>query len=446
MTNCIRILQIGDIHLPEWKASETPLDLKDSEFSSEIAKNLVQERLRNILKRVHQIASSGTIDCVAVMGDYTSYGKTAHISPAVEIIDTLVKSADGKSLPVVGVPGNHDVDKIEAATLGDSGKFKSVKEAFEKFGWAKVPVDDCVRHDVSFGPDKLAMLLINTSIGSWSKHMMPNLLAEEFTDEKLEAAPIPMITDTSMDAMPASIEESVSDEKNRSDQLFKQLDTPYLSKRALSSLSNELGQIDDRTAIVIGHHNLLPQKIPRILPYGEMLNGGTFRKFFHDANKNIVYLHGHIHDDPIECISEPRSVISGAGKYKIISVSAPKLSEGFNEVSLFFDNSNEIFLLRITKYRPNSLNLVGNFNDQETIHIPLVQNFGDLITGKSRKIWQVIKDSKTINWIEITEKFEDSDIDDKEIESAVLKLFSCNLIKVSHLGRPRKKWVIECVE
>jgi len=81
-----------------------------------------------------------------------------------------------------------------------------------------------------------------------------------------------------------------------------------------------------------------------------------------------------------------------------------RLTDGFNEVSLFLDDDGEVFLVRVTKYRPDRLNMIGNFSDQETLHIPLITKFGDLITGVGRRIWQIIKDEGRLNWREVLDR------------------------------------------
>ncbi|TIN49589.1 MAG: hypothetical protein E5Y30_44775, partial [Mesorhizobium sp.] len=66
------------------------------------------------------------------------------------------------------------------------------------------------------------------------------------------------------------------------------MDTPYISREMLAGLQELLQQPDMRYGIMIGHHNLLPQKTPRITPYAEMLNSGFVRTQLLQGNKPIV--------------------------------------------------------------------------------------------------------------------------------------------------------------
>ena len=443
MPDSIRILQIGDIHLPEWQESQSDVDRKDKAFSKEIADDLSHPRLRGVLKRLHDIANHGEIDCVAVMGDLTSWGKTEFLSPAVDIVDTLVRRTDGSRPLMIGVPGNHDVDKAEAAVLGKAGKFKSFSSAFESRGWMRPPTEDCVSLTLkSRGGRSVASLLVNTSIGSWSTHFLPGKLAGEYSENALGKAPLDISPDARKDVGAATNGSG----HDRSEQLFLQMDTPYISQRSVATLSDKLLETDGSTAIVVAHHNLLPQRIPRILPYGEMLNGGYFRQLLHSSNRNIVYLHGHIHEDPIEVISVPGNKVSGKDERKILTVSAPALSDGFNEITLFFGADNDVFLVRITKYRPNSFNVIGNYSDQDTVYIPLKRHLNELIIGNAKKLWQRVKELKVANWPQILPEAEKLGVDEDELEMIFLKLFCCGLVTIGQLGRPRFKWILECVE
>jgi len=315
------------MHIPDWKRHTNDVDQKDGRFSPDIVADLKHNRIRQILRRIHEIASSGDIDCVAVMGDFTTFGKSEYIVPAVEIVDGIVSKANGEKPLMIGVPGNHDVDRENAAQLGKHGKFKTLSNAFHTFGWSQLPTDVTVRQDISF-PDgrSIGMLLVNSSIGSWSKHFLPSSLADDFSSDKMEIPPLKLTSEeANPDALPADIDPTGIEPKNRDEQLFKQLDTPYISKRSMETLSAHLSQTTDSTSVIVAHHNLLPQRIPRIAPYGEMLNGGAFRDFLHSTKKNIIYLHGHIHEDPIECVSVPSANFSEPQAGQIISISAPLL-------------------------------------------------------------------------------------------------------------------------
>lgn len=439
MLKSIKILQLGDLNLPDWKEDTSSVDYKDKAFSKRIADDLRQKSLANVLRKIHQIATSGNIHAVINMGDYTSIGKTEYIRPAVEIIDALCSDQRGLKPAMLGVPGNHDVSKDEAASLGDAAKFNGIVETFRIHGWVNPPTTSAVPHLLeSSDGASLALLLLNTSIGSWSTHVLPASIEAQFTGEKLHEEPL---QDTHSDDIGASGKPlpQFPALRNREEQRYHQLDTPYVSHRVINETSNFLQTLERRSAVIIGHHNLLPQRIPRILAYGELLNAGAFRSLLHSSQKTIIYLHGHIHEDPIEQVSAPDAALHEEHQPIIVTISAPLINDGFNEITLFIDESDEQFLLRITKYRLDSNGTIGNFTDQSRVYVPLRRNLADLMTRQVQKTWNLIREAGLASWNELISDASPS-LTEADLEPAVLKLFCCGLVNIANLGRPRSQW------
>ena len=78
--------------------------------------------------------------------------------------------------------------------------------------------------------------------------------------------------------------------------------------------------------------------------YTELLNSGSMRECLLSLEKPVLYLHGHIHDNPIEIIQSPRF-----NNAKIISISAPLLIPsklykdnkfGYNRIKVIFSQGN----------------------------------------------------------------------------------------------------------
>ena len=65
-------------------------------------------------------------------------------------------------------------------------------------------------------------------------------------------------------------------------------------------------------SVIVAHHNLLPQRLPRLAPYTELVNGGALRASLGELGKPVLYLHGHIHEDPIEILRSPGGAPSAA--------------------------------------------------------------------------------------------------------------------------------------
>jgi hypothetical protein len=141
------------------------------------------------------------------------------------------------------------------------------------------------------------------------------------------------------------------------------LDTPAVHSEAISALTRALGAgTHQEAAFVCGHHNLVPQDVLRISPYTEMVNSGAFRAAMMNAQRPIIYLHGHIHQDPITILRDGSDAQS-----MLILVSAPLLEDGFNVVVIEFDDDGIALGCNIEKYRLVS---AGQCRHTSTVTIP----------------------------------------------------------------------------
>lgn len=463
MQNCIRVIQVGDVHLPQWEEekSYSPIDKKDKNYSPSIISDIQGlDNIAAVLKRLAKIGTSDQTDAVVFMGDFTTRGATEQIPAAIEIFTNIFTKFDSSRVPIFGVPGNHDVDKNEALKHGASGKFSPLQKSFKEYGWHEPPIDRSRRVQLQCAGKTLPISLINTSIGSWSAHLLPDVLEQQFSNDRLADVPIKQTAKLTGANDPEGDFEIQKNEKTRADQLFA-MDVPFISRGTTASLGRDFNENSDKdTHIIVGHHNFLPQKIPRITPYGEMLNAGMFRRYLQNTRRNIVYLHGHIHDDPIEIIGIPAfekgsQAYSQPSTSKIVSISAPPIWEGFNEVAFFLDDDSQVYLLRITKYRLDENMEIGNFSDQETVYIPLLQSVSDLLGTDTRKILQALKEQKsrtnqtgTIKWSDLLHYLSEKKVElSKEIiEHSILKLFCGGLVRINNLGREPVRWAIRLAE
>ncbi|NOD96893.1 hypothetical protein GS610_06690 [Ruegeria sp. HKCCD6228] len=447
MAKSIRILQLGDVHLPEWQSVETPIDDKDDEFSEGIKAELVNQPLRSILKRINDLASSNTIDAAVCVGDFTTRGETEYISQAIEILHHLMSDHYSERTPAkFAVPGNHDVNRVDAREHGPTGKFEPLESALSNFGWPAPPIEDCVRYKIeAVDGTSMPIHLLNSSIGSWSTHLLPSPIAAAVDEGEIEKEPICLSQDEDLGGLSVGVPKA-QEYATRAEQVYHQMDTPYFPVLALQTLKGFMDESKDDSVLVVAHHNLLPQSTPRITHYSELLNSGQVRKFFQSSGKTIIYLHGHIHDDPVEKVSRVQVHNKQENESEIISISAPPIWKGFNEICLFYDDEDEIFLIRVTEYRPDDFGTVGNFSDQKSRYIPVKGRIEQLVTPQVQRVWGSIRDKRTLSWREIVEVSKKQALGEDAIEHALLSLFCCSLIRIGHLGRERTRWRISVNE
>lgn len=103
--------------------------------------------------------------------------------------------------------------------------------------------------------------------------------------------------------------------------------------------------------VIAAHHNLLPQRLTRLAPYTELVNSGTLRASLMAAGRPVIYLHGHIHEDPIEIMAMP------AGQ-AVISISAPAAEDGFNLLEFNFTRSGLPLSCHINPWRFNAAGIL----------------------------------------------------------------------------------------
>jgi len=140
---------------------------------------------------------------------------------------------------------------------------------------------------------------------------------------------------------------SISPTESHEMDLYESLDTPAVDFEHLKKLKDGVlaGAHGKELPIVLAHHNLLPQYMPRIEIYTELINSGSMREHLLDTRRPILLCHGHIHDDPIEIITTPKN------ESKVILISAPEIINGYNIIFVYFGKKGYLLGCRIEHHR-----------------------------------------------------------------------------------------------
>ncbi|RUX07816.1 MULTISPECIES: metallophosphoesterase [unclassified Mesorhizobium] len=438
----VRILQVGDIHYPDWHPSSSNIDAKDSKFAPKITQKLRASSLRAVLTKLRRLTTSKPLDTIAFMGDFTSRGDKTFIASAFQHF-TLLCRAQGRSskaLPLIFVPGNHDVNRDDARELGPTEKFSEMASLAARLGWQTVPVDQPVHFRLPTGSAGANFILVNTAIGSWELQNLPAFLRDRLEALSPSTEPVdlgsPDISGHSPATPPSDPDKEASD-----DEYYGQMDTPYISREMLAGLQELLQQPDMRYGIMIGHHNLLPQKTPRITPYAEMLNSGFVRTQLLQGNKPIVYLHGHIHADPVEIVNDPRFPDG-----KLICISAPEIQSGFNELVFFTTDQGELVGIRLIPYRTNVAD--GTVMEGEHCFISTMSNGKAFLNNDTFDLLRRLRDHATrrgnglLFWDEITEIAASAELG-LDLEDSLLMLQAARFIEIDGLTKANSAWRIK---
>lgn len=134
----LKILQISDIHYPQYKDSNIS-DVKDKSLPSSLTESASPKIMQVVMRKVSEIISSETIDSLLVCGDISSFGREEDYSKSVDYLNKVVDVSNTVKWPdnkLHVVPGNHDIDRnnIQPKEEDLFKKFEGLKKKWEKLG------------------------------------------------------------------------------------------------------------------------------------------------------------------------------------------------------------------------------------------------------------------------------------------------------------------------
>ena len=327
----VRLLQIGDIHYPDAKM-ETFQDVKDPGFPRALTDLVVAQPLRMVMRAVGSLCDKG-VDGILFCGDLTSIGKIDGYRECIEYLNKALKLSTPGKWPVEhlhAVPGNHDVNRALCDVNGHDlfHKFAPLDSAWSE---QNIPVL-CTKNSrsteiISKSNSRASVFSLNSCLGCGEKRYLPEGIQSE---------------------MKAFL--SRSTEHLDQDRAFKligeELDTPAFAADDIGSVCDAIEALHQRIMpVVLAHHNLLPQTIPRISIYTEVINAGLIRSRLLGCNRPVLYCHGHVHDNPIEIVRVPTKN-SGT----LICISAPMLTRGYNLLTIEYSRNGDPIGCIVTYY------------------------------------------------------------------------------------------------
>jgi hypothetical protein len=372
----LRILQIGDVHLPSGVREQRYVDVKDSTFPVGLASKIASSPLKRVFKRVFSLLEAGQVDAILFMGDLTDYGNLNAYAACCRYVASALEIGKGRrfeAIPVGVVPGNHDIDRALAKQPGATTKFAPLSAALAAVGLPDLPVLQPTLLEVGATGSRANVFLLNSCWGCGDEARIP----ERFR------APIA----TAIDAVIAG---TSGDDAIR-DYYDRQLDTPALSEDSIAELMQGVHDAPSNVlSVIVAHHNLLPQRLPRLAPYTELVNGGALRASLGELGKPVLYLHGHIHEDPIEILKSP-------GGAPIISISAPKLSAGFNIIDIIYTPQTLPLACHVTPVR---FDQSGILRERTRIALPLNDGRRRMEPLLTNLYWKLLE-RRTAYWTDI---------------------------------------------
>jgi 3',5'-cyclic AMP phosphodiesterase CpdA len=349
----IKLIHIGDVHYPESHAMRL-LDHKDKGFPAAFSATLSAGRLKAVTQKVIALTESDNdIRGVLISGDLTDRGSLPGYTDCVEYLRTALRIGDpaGWAVDEVHVvPGNHDVDRslCNPGTVGDfHTKFVPLRDAWSAHGLDILATGAPRATSVTHYGNSARLISVNSCIGCGEHRFLPERIRSQLANVLSPHAANPLD--------PAAF-----------DTVAEQLDTPAFLDDHLGAIVNEVNRCRETRGvpIILAHHNILPQAIPRVDVYTEVINGGLARSRLSSLGTAVIYCHGHIHADPVEVIMRPDS-----SRSRLVIVSAPLFREGFNLIEIEFGRNRVSLGCTIRRFR---LEDYGEVNERsDPIRVPL---------------------------------------------------------------------------
>lgn len=348
MLSKIRLLQIGDVHLPTAAIAKRNVDQKDRAFSVELRNVISSMPTKVVFKQIYKLLEDDSVHALLFMGDFTDRGGLDNYERSVAFLANALQIGDARNhagVQVGIVPGNHDINRDLAKQPGLTTKFAPLNKYLLKHRLPAMPVERTVSMAVRHGCGRLDISLMNSCWGCGASEYIPT----EFRE-----------------GIGQAIEASIAASGTAALQAYydRQFDTPAFSNESIEEIVQRAGSVDRNALMIIAtHHNLLPQRLTRLAPYTELVNSGALRSSLLQARRPIVYLHGHIHEDPIEIMSTP-------GGETVISIAAPAAEDGFNLLEFNFTRAGLPLSCHVNPWRfnpagilcrgsPSSISLLG---------------------------------------------------------------------------------------
>lgn len=328
----ITILQVGDVHFDQLSIGPD-VDVKDQQISPDLVRQMAPSRLRSVMQAIEKLCDPAPPDAVVFCGDLSSRGEHGVYVDCVRYLNETLGLSEGRFwMPdrIHAVPGNHDIDRKSADPTG--------KDYFAKF----VPLEEAwqdIQLDVLACADVRPTLLRGQSGGEATAYSLNSCIG--CGEKRARQGDFTAMLRADLEARKKSGDEAAADA------LWEGLDTPLFSEEHLTTVNDAIDKLaPTQLPIVIAHHNLLPQATPRAAVYTELVNGGAARVRLAAHGRWIVYLHGHIHDDPIEVIDQ-----RFPNRGQVLSISAPLLDQGFNVVTVEFGNAGRPMGVSVVHHR-----------------------------------------------------------------------------------------------
>lgn len=416
----IKIVQVGDVHLPSAAGISGEIDVKDRKFPPALVELISKRPLKTVFKKLYDLIACKKLDAVLFMGDFTDLGQLVGYKACANFISRALQiGTDGlySDMPLGIVPGNHDIDRNLAGHPSLTDKFQPLAEALHSAHLPEMPINSVKSILLEEEGAALDIHLVNSCWGCGEPQFIPEIIRQPIKDALDKA----LAGATASDAL-----------KSYYDQ---QLDTPAMAKEAIDDVVERItNRLQKTLPIVVAHHNLLPQRIPRLAQYTELVNGGALRSSLAQLNTPVLYLHGHIHEDPIEIVHQP----SGE---PLVIISAPEAASGFNILDVTFTRTSLPLVCHVVPYR---FDAAGTLRARNSIRVPLIGARRRSNKPLLARFYGRLVDERECYWpkaLSIARELQ-PDVTGEEVEETLELLMADGSIEIPNHNHPADGWIV----
>jgi len=182
----LRIIQVGDVHLPEAAMSRRPVDSKDNRFPAELRNVIAAPPTKRVFQAIYKLIEDQQLSALLFMGDLTDVGKLDGYQACARFIRNALQLGPGEQHEhlITGiVPGNHDINREVAKKPGLATKFQPLQQALASVSLKPLPVAKPLWLLASDGQAVAKIGLLNSCWGCGAKEYIP----AEFRDAVFSA-------------------------------------------------------------------------------------------------------------------------------------------------------------------------------------------------------------------------------------------------------------------
>lgn len=425
----VTILQVGDVHYPDHQKPHA--DLKDRKLAPALVEASTASELQASTRALLKAMAEYPEAVLTFAGDLTSKGELEGYEACVKWLAEALRLGPDEDLQadqLQVVPGNHDVNRELAAVAGRSDildKFLPLSTTWSDLGLAVLASHSPRPLPVGDGDPLVITYGLNSCIGCGERRDLPPDLRSA-VEEALRASGVDATH--AGDALETAIAHHA-----------EVIDAPAFHEEHIETIYTAIEeQPPESVAVLIAHHNLLQQAQPRLDLYTDLLNAGMVRSRLSSLDVPIIYLHGHIHDDPIEIVSQ-----AAPDSGQLVCISAPEFRDGFNRIDIAFSSNKVPIGCIVHRYR---VRLHGGTTIEQPIRIRFHTYERVLSEAGMSVLEALIAKPNCSNLADLRSESETLNaLSDNDLASAVDEVEWLELLEVLNRDKAPKSWRIRAV-